>query len=134
MGWSHRATNNYLKFLAPSTLMMYNNYITMVYVFCIENQYTIQNDLCCGSAVVAEFMCFKAEESERPEFMLTSILAALTALNSAPLPKYLHNLKIASIKECAKRHKGRTPVMAVKRFAEMFEKLEENNSQTLKQL
>ena len=134
MGWSHRAANYYLKFLAPSTLMMYNNYINMFHAFCIENQYNIPNDLCCGSAVVAEFMCYKAEKSERPESMLTSILAALTALNSAPLPKYLYNLKIALIKECTKRPKGRTPVMPIKRFVDMFEKWGENDSITLKQL
>ena len=41
MGWSHRAANYYLKFLAPSTLLMYNNYINMFHAFCIENQYSL---------------------------------------------------------------------------------------------
>ncbi len=106
----------------------------MFYEFCVENQYTMPNDLCKGSAIVAEFMCFKAEKSERPESMLTSILAALAAFNSGPLPKYLHNLKQALIKECTKRPKGRTPVMTVKPFVDMFEQWGENSSLTLKQL
>ena len=111
-----------------------NSYIAMFYACCVEKQYTMPNDLCKGSAIVGEFMCLKAEKSERPESMLTSILAALTAFNSGPLPKYLHNLKQALIKECTKRPKGRTPIMTVKPFVDMFEQWGENGKLTLKQL
>lgn len=106
----------------------------MFHVFCIDANVDIPSNLIEGSAIIAEFMCAKAETSDRPESMLTSILAALTCFNSGPLPKYLHNLKQALIRECTKKSKGRTPVMTIKPFITLFEQWGENVSLNLKRL
>ena len=134
MGWSHRAADYYTRFLAPSTLLLYNRYIAMFHVFCVEKGLEFPRELHDESAIIAEFMCSKAEASDRPESMLTSVLASLTALNSGPLPKYLYNLKQALVKGCTTRGKGRTPVMTVQPFVKLFEQWGEDAGLTLKRL
>ena len=97
LGWSEKAVSYYQSFLAPSTLSVYNKYLCMFYEFCMQNGSVFSPSGIERTAIIADFMCCKAESSERPESMLTTILAALaqffSCVDSNPIPKCLQNLR-----------------------------------------
>ena len=106
--------------------------------FCCKNNHKFPPESENRSAIIAEFLCEKAESSDRPESMLTAILAALghffQTKDSNPLPVWLHNLKHALIKSCSTRAKGRTPIMPTSVLTNFFEGWAHNDLLTLKKL
>lgn len=138
LGWSEKAVDYYQSFLAPSTLNVYNKYVKMFYEFCVRNSGGFPPPDSERTAIIAEFMCYKAESSERPESMLTTILAALAQLFGShepnPIPKCLQNLRLALVKRCTTRAKGRTPIMPVQPLMRLVESWGPNNVISLSKL
>ena len=102
LGWSSKAAGYYQHYLAPSTLSLYNRYINLFEEYCRKHIRKFPPSENEQSAIVAEFLCVRAEMSEHPESMLTSILAALNQLfqtsDMKPLPTWVFNLKHALVK------------------------------------
>lgn len=106
--------------------------------FCNDNNHAFPPCIERRSAVIADFLCDKAERSERPESTLTAIMAALghffQTLDSNPLPVWLHNLKHALIKACSTKAKGRTPIMPTDTLNNLFESWADNELLSIKRL
>ena len=84
------------------------------------------------------FLCEKAENSDRPEFILTGIMAApghfYQVSGSNELPVWLHNLKHALTKTCSTKAKGRTPIMPVTELNALFDSCADNEFLYMKKL
>ena len=110
----------------------------MLSEFCKENEYDFPPNVAENSGVIADFLCEKTENSDRPESMLTAIMAALghfyqvSGLN--PLPIWLHNLKHALIKTCSTKAKGRTPIMPITELNALFDSWADNELLPMKKL
>ncbi len=108
-------------------MKQYNAYINQFKQFCVSNNINFPPNEQIRSATIANFLLYKSEQSMRPESMLKSIRAALTQyFNSIgvtdPFCSQLKQFNTALIKCQTTKPKGRTPIMPIKPFMEMFEK------------
>lgn len=137
--WSKECTWVFDKFIAPSTLRQYNNYIAQFQNFCVSNSLSFPPEQATRSAIIAEFLLFKAKQSERPESMLRSIRAALTHYFdsidiSEPFCLALRHFSTALVKAETTRPAGRTPIMPIKPFTDMFNNWPDNDKLTTSKL
>ena len=106
--------------------------------FCKKYNYAFPPSTAQRSAIIADFLCEKAESSERPESMLTAIMASLghfyQTLDSNPLPVWLHNLNHALIKTCSTKAKDRTPIMPTSALNTLFGSWADNELLSIKKL
>ena len=81
LGWSKRASTQSSFSLAQSTLRTYNGYINKYISFC----QSISKDFSDNSStsVMAEFLCYMADHSDRPESMIKTCSAAVNYLFDA---------------------------------------------------
>ena len=112
-------------FIAESTLRQYNNYIAQFQDFCSSNNFPFPPSETQRSAIIAEFLLFKAKQSQRPESMLRSVRAALThffTIMGTPEPfcDLLKKFSTALVKSETNKPAGRTPIMPLKPFIDMF--------------
>lgn len=123
--WPEKSIQMYQYFLADSTRRQYNRYLEQFGQFCIQKFKCFPPTDEFASAAVAEFITIKSEGSERPESLLRGILAALTNYFSVPgqinpLSREVHNLSKALVKSCTTRNAGRTKIMPMEPFVDMF--------------
>ena len=123
--WSENCANRFSNFIAESTLRQYNNYIAKFQNFCASNNFSFPPCETQRSAIIAEFLLFKAKQSQRPESMLRSVRAALTHYFNVigtpePFCKLLRNINTALVKTETNKPTGRTPIMPLKPFIDMF--------------
>ena len=112
-------------------MKQYNACINQFKQFCVSNDINFPPN--ARSATIAKFLLYKSEQSVRPESMLKSIRAALTQnLNSVGVTdsfcSQLKQFYMALIKYQTEKLKGRTPIMPIKPFMEMFENWPVNES------
>ena len=137
--WSEQCTAVHSNFIATSSLKQYNSYINQFQEFCVIQNINFPPDEDNRSSAIAEFLLFKAKQSERPGSMLQSVRAALTHFFnsmevSEPFCIFLKQLSTALIKSETARPKGRTPIMPLKPFTDMFERWPDNDNLTLAKL
>ena len=131
--WSEECAGIFHKFIATSTLRQYNFYIAQFQKFCFSINCKFPPDDTQISAVIAEFLLFKAKQSERPESLLRSIRAALTHyFNSIGYPQpfclFLKNFNTALVKSVTSKPAGRTSIMPLKPFIDMFNEWPQNEN------
>ena len=137
--WPDKPIQFYRHFLADSTRRQYNKYIEDFRIFCVNKFGCFPPLDKYASAAIAEFITYKSESSERPESMLRGIMAALSNYYSIqsinnPLTQEVRNLAKALVKCNTVRNAGRTKIMSLEPFAEMFKAWEPNDSLTIEKL
>ncbi len=138
-GWSERAAEQTLLHWASSTLSSYDRQINRLAVFCKDSgvMFPPPGE---DSGTFADFMCFVADGSERPESALKCTSAAITCYyqgsgRASPMDRPdLRKLCSALVKSGTKRPSNRTPVMPCKPFHDMFVSWQSDETLSLTEL
>ena len=126
LSWSDESTSVYANYLAKSSRDQYNRYLTQFKEFCTDSYdspFPLARDRL--NPMIADFLCMKASESERPESVLRTSSSALlnylvTIGYSNPITFEIQNLIKALIKCETKQPAGRTKVMPIAHFMQLF--------------
>ena len=126
LSWSNESTSVYANCLAKSYRDQYNGYLTRFKEFCTDSYdspFPPARDRL--NPMIADFLCMKASESERPESVLRTSSSALsnyflTIGHSSPITFEIQNLIKALIKFETKQPAGRTKVMPIASFMQLF--------------
>ena len=81
LGWSKRASTQSTFSLAQSTLRTYNGYINKYISFCQSRSKDFSDN--SSTSVIAEFLCYMADHSDRPESLIKTCSAAVNYLFDA---------------------------------------------------
>ena len=119
LSWSNESISVYANYLAKSSRDPYNLYLTQFKEFCIDSYdspFPPARDRL--NPKIADFLCMKGSESERPESVLRTSSSALsnyfvTIGYSNPITFEIPNLIKALIKCETKQPAGRTKVMPI---------------------
>ena len=139
LNWTEKSIQAYQHFLADSTRRQYNRYLEDFQQFCIHNYNCFPPIDHFSSAAVADFITNKSELSDRPESMLRGIMAALSNYFSVigqnnPLTQEVKNLSKALVKYGTASNAGRTKIMPMKPFVDMFRAWGPNQGLSLSKL
>ena len=135
-GWSLTATNVIKNCLAPSTLRLYNRQISRLRDFCcLHNEHFPP----IKASVIADYMCKVAELSNRPNAILTSVLAAFNYLYQVldianPCDNNIHQLHRALVKSCTKLPRQKVNILPQEPFLQLFLSWPENEDLTISRL
>lgn len=137
--WPRSSIVVYKNFLADSTRKQYDKYLEMYKKFCLDNDKGFPPESGYLSAIIAEFLTQKSKESERPESMLRGIMAALTNYYGIsgrvnPISQEIKNLVKALIKVDTVRQAGRTKIMPIEPFKQLFASWGDNEYLSVAQL
>ena len=137
--WPENSIKIYKYFLADSTKKQYNQYLESFQNFCFKKCKCFPPDNIHLSALVAEFITEKSKYSDRPESLLRGIMSALTNYFNIPgrfnpISQELKNLVKAIIKYGTVKQAGRTKVMPIQPFINMFKIWGSNESLPLMRL
>ena len=113
--------------------------IAQFHKFCVQLNNKCPPHERLRSATIADFLLYKSKQSERPESMLRSARSALTHYFVAigvnnPFDNNLTNFITALIKSETSRAAGRTPIMPIKPFIDLFLSWKDNEMLSLKEL
>ena len=130
-GWPKYCVDKYPSFLAFSTLAQYNTCLKKKFwEFYTSNEYTFPPNDYDLLPIIVTFLNDEAEKSDRPESMLKSMTSALkhwaTANDLCIDQKLLDNFVKALIRVNTIKPKGRTKILPIQAFLEMFRKLGHN--------
>ena len=134
-GWNDRSSSQFQFHLAKSTRAQYNAYISQFHQFCVSQNVSFP---CVDSGVVANYLCFLCDKSERPKSVLCANVAAINkffdALDLPVLPAIIHSHVEALIKSGTVRPMLKTAIMPVQPFHDLFMNMQNNMELNLKEL
>ena len=139
LDWPTLCIDVYKNFLADSTRKQYNRLINRFKVFCIDYCGEFPPEQNKFSAVLAEHLRLESSKTQRPESVLNSIIAAISNYFSLtgdihPISIEIKNLVKALVKKETERPAGRTKIMPLQPFKELFEQWGDNELLTISQL
>lgn len=136
-GWSQRAAFQVRFSWAKSTLTQYNRCIRNFKSFCADNKVTFPPS---NVSDIADYMCFLADKSDRPESSIRINISAISCLydglgfNNVTHCASLKKLQCALVKSGTRRPGIRTQVMPITPFMDYFRSDKENSKLSLKDL
>ena len=134
-GWSPRSSSQYQFHLAKNTRYQYNTYISKFQEFCVNKSISFP---CVEVNIIADYLCFVSDRSERPKSVLCANVAAINkmfdALNVSELPSIIHSLVESLIKSGTVRPMLKTAAMPIQPFYDLFMKMQDNDHLSLKDL
>ena len=134
-GWDDRARAQFKLFLAPSTLLTYDRYVSRFNELCVNRGVSVFDQ-----PTVIKFLCDLADASQRPRSVLNCASAALTHLFTAlgqdnPMhDPFVRNLITALVKSGTVAVRERSQVIPVQQLRDLFSKWPDNTSLDIKRL
>ena len=122
---------------AKSTRALYNKYLNECYSFCVAKDKTFPPT---HTGPIADFLCYLADKSDRPQSVLHSSVAALSnmyqGLGLPDLTKtdVVQKLVSALIKSGTLQPRQQTKVMPIRPFRDLFHSWPDNSQLTIQQL
>ena len=137
--WSTQCIEAYKHYLASSTRAQYNRLVNNFKMFCLDYCGEFPPKKNKFSAVLAEHLRLKSVNSQRPESVLNSTMAAISNYFNVtgemyPISIEIKNLVKALIKEETERPAGRTKIMPLEPFTELFDQWGNNELLNMSQL
>ena len=125
-------------FLAQFTLDQYNKCINQFLAFCAEVEFSDHSDTDERDAIIAQFLNDIAVKSEKHDAALKTFMGALThnykTINAPINSELLTNFCKALTKDEITRPAGRTKIIPIKKFTDMFKAWGNNDNLGLERL
>ena len=133
--WPECATDYYPRFLADSSLSIYNKYINEFLAFC--DNIALEEHL---QRLIMEFLISKAQRSERPDSMIRTISAALKHFTMVKFDydpftdNDMHRFTQGLVKSETSRPRERTKIIPIQPLLDVFLSWPSNENLSLKDL
>lgn len=136
-GWSEVSAMRFPLHWASSTLQLYNGLLKKLWVFCTSRDIVFPPP---EESQLAEFMINVTKQSQRPQSILKSTLAAVSclyrvkALEDISQKQQIHYFKDALVKGGTVKPMEKSKVMPIKAFKDLFKSWSDNQSLSTRDL